>query len=384
METGDEVIVEVTAIAHGGHCIARHEGRVLFVRHAIPGERIRARIIEITKTFARADCIEVLEPSPNRIKPLCRYAGPGGCGGCDFQHVKQEHQRLLKSQIIKEQFARLAKMDVDVKVEEVIPFLGWRTRMEFNVSSNRKIALFRSRSNELIEIERCEIADPTIEIAQLNAVKLPAGKKVDVAVGSDNKVTVAIEGRQDFELVRQRVGGFEFTLAPESFWQSHRAAPELLSKVVSEFTSASTSDHIFDLYSGVGLFAAALLDRVGPTGRITMIEESTSAVTDARRNFASATNVEIIEGRVERMLGKFARADVVVLDPPRSGAGFKVIESIVKLAPRNITYVACDPAALARDSAYLKERGYEMEQIRAFDLFPMTQHMECVASFIRA
>lgn len=384
MEIGDEVIVDVTSIAHGGHCIARHEGRVLFIRHTIPGERIKARINEITKSFARADCIEVIQASPFRIKARCEYSGPGGCGGCDFQHISPEAQRNLKSQIIKEQFERLAKLAIDVRVEEVEPIYGWRTRMEFNVSVNRKVAMFKSRSKELIEIQRCEIADPAIEINTLNARKLPVGKKVDVAVGSDNKVTVAIEGRSEFELVKQNVAGFEFTLAPDSFWQSHKGAAQLLSEVVTEFAGARTSDHIFDLYSGVGLFASTLVDLVGPTGRITMIEESSSAITDARRNFASLDNVEILEGRVEKLLSKFARADVVILDPPRAGAGAKVVDQLVRLAPRNITYVACDPAALARDTSYLMEGGYRLDGVRAFDLFPMTQHMECVARFIQA
>lgn len=384
MQIGDEVVVEVSSIAHGGHCVARHEGRVLFIRHAIPGEKIRARITEITKNFARADCVAVIEASPSRVESNCAYSGPGGCGGCDFRHISIDKQRELKSLIIKEQFARLAKMEIEVVVEEVEPTSAWRTRMEFSVSPNRKIAMFRSRSNELIEIENCKIADPVIDIAAINARKLPVGKKVDVAVGSDSKVTVAIEGRSDFELVKQQVGGFEFTLAPESFWQSHKRAPELLSEVVRELSGAKPSDHVFDLYSGVGLFAAALLDVVGQTGRITMIEESTRAITDARRNFSNYEYVEVIEGRVEKALGKFARADVIVLDPPRAGAGIKVIEAMINLSPRNITYVACDPAALARDASYLNERGYKLDQIRAYDLFPMTQHMECVASFIKA
>ena len=383
MEIGEKVEVDITAVAHGGHAIARHDGQVIFVRHAIPGERVRVIILEVTKSFARGDCVEVISPSEHRVAPRCKYSGPGGCGGCDFQHIAIAEQRRLKSRVIAEQFARLAKLEVAVEVEDVEPAFGYRSRMEFTVSSGRKIALFKSRSKELVEIESCAIANPAIDIQSINERRLPAGKRVDVAVGSDGNVAVAIEGREDFQLVHQRVGEFEFTLAPESFWQSHIRAPELLVDVVLEMTEARAGDHIFDLYSGVGLFGAAFIDRVGPTGRITMIEESASAITDARRNFANYDTVEICAGRVERALADYARADQIILDPPRTGAGAKALAAMAELGPRGITYVACDPAALARDTAYLRDLGYQLDALRALDFFPMTHHVECVARFIQ-
>lgn len=340
-------------------------------------------ITELQKSFARGDCIEVIKPSSDRVTPRCKYSGPGGCGGCDFQHISAAGQRRLKALVIQEQFARLAKLSVDVEVEEVEPIFGYRSRMEFTVSPGRKAALFKSRSNELIEIEECAIADPGIDIEALNSRRLPIGKRVDVALGSDGKVSIAIEGREDFELVRQRVGNFDFTLAPESFWQSHVSAPKVLVAAVLEMTDAKAGDHIFDLYSGVGLFGAAFLDVVGKTGRITMIEESQSAVTDARRNFANYEIVEIHSARVERALSDYARADQIILDPPRTGAGAKTLAAAVNLEPRGITYVACDPAALARDAGYLRDLGYRLDALRAFDLFPMTHHVECVARFIQ-
>jgi tRNA/tmRNA/rRNA uracil-C5-methylase (TrmA/RlmC/RlmD family) len=184
-------------------------------------------------------------------------------------------------------------------------------------------------------------------------------------------------------LITQEVNGFQFQISPDSFWQSHRNAPEVLISAVRDFTEVKTGEHLLDLYSGVGLFASAFLGDIGPGGRITMVEEAASAVTDARRIFAEFPNVEILEGKVERVLGKLARADQVIIDPPRSGAGEKVIDLIAALAPDSLTYVACDPAALARDTAYLRQRGYDLASIRAFDLFPMTHHVECVARFIR-
>ncbi|MFM7874357.1 MAG: class I SAM-dependent RNA methyltransferase, partial [Actinomycetota bacterium] len=218
----------------------------------------------------------------------------------------------------------------------------------------------------------------------INNRKLPTGKKIDVAVGTTGDVVTSIEGRENIALIKQEVAGFEFSISPDSFWQSHTAAPQTLLAVVMEMSGLRQGDHFYDLYSGVGLFASGALLLVGPGGRITMIEESGNSITDARRNFANYETVEVIEGKVERELSKFVRGDVVVLDPPRAGAGERVIKSIAALNPRTIVYVACDPAALARDTAILEARGYELDAIRAFDLFPMTQHIESVARFIRS
>jgi tRNA/tmRNA/rRNA uracil-C5-methylase (TrmA/RlmC/RlmD family) len=382
MQIGERFDVDITAIAHGGHCIARHEGRVIFVRHAIPGERVTVEITDVTKSFARGNCISVIRGSEHRVKPPCKYAKPDGCGGCDFQHIEISHQRTLKSAIISEQFKRLAKMEMEVSVEEVPPYLHWRNRMEFTVSNNSKLGLFASRSSQIIDIDKCLIASDKIDIPTINARRLPKGKRVDVAITSTGQQEVVVEGRENFTLISEKVGEFDFSLNPISFWQSHSAAPELLSQVVRDFAEVKTSDHLFDLYGGVGLFTAAILTDVGQGGRITLIEFDENAITDAKRNFAAEERVEIVHGRVEKALKNYVAANVVVLDPPRSGAGATVIESIIALQPRAIVYVACDPASLARDTAYLKERGYKLEKLRAFDLFPMTAHMECVARFI--
>ena len=382
MQIGDRFDVDVTAIAHGGHCVARHEGQVIFVRHTIPGERITVEITDVTRSFARGNCVAVIEASPHRVKAPCRYATPHGCGGCDFQHIDLAYQRVLKSQIISEQFQRLARMEISVEVEEVLPTLHWRNRMEFTISDNSKLGLFASRSSQIIEIEQCLIASEKIDIPTINSRRLPKGKRVDVAVTSSGAQEISIEGRDNFSLITEKVGNVEFSLNPVSFWQSHKAAPELLSTTVRNFAAAKAGDHIFDLYGGAGLFAAALLPDVGPGGRVTIIESDDNAITDAKRNFASESRVEVVHGRVEKALKKYVTANLVVLDPPRSGAGAAVIDAVVSLQPRAIIYVACDPASLARDTAYLKERGFVLETLRAFDLFPMTAHMECVARFI--
>ena len=385
MNIGDRVAVEIGPIAHGGHCVARHEGQVIFVRHSIPGERALVEITEKTSKFLRGNAIEILEKSSHRVTPQCAYARWDGCGGCDFQHIELEYQRELKTQIIKEQFQRIAKKEISCPVEAVEPHNGlhWRKRMEFTVSENRKLALYKARSHDVIEIDSCQIADSRMNISEINSQKLPRRSKVDVAISRSGKQTIAIENRQNYELIDEGVDQI-LSVSPQSFWQSHISAPRTLVDAVASFSDIQVGDHVFDLYGGVGLFTADAVKRVGVAGRVTLIELDSQAITDARRNFSEYDTVEIVESSVDRALKKYARADVIILDPPRSGAGKNVVEQIVKLKPRVITYVSCDPASLARDCAYYEVRGYRMASIRAFDLFPMTQHMECVARFIPA
>lgn len=382
VEIGDRVQVEVTAIAHGGHCVARHEGQVIFVRYAIPGETVIVEITGKSKNFSRANCVEVLKSSPFRVKPPCVYATASGCGGCDFQHIDPAEQRRLKSQIIKEQFKRVAKLEVDVEVEEVAPGLHWRSRMEFTVTPTKKLGLFSARSNQLVEIDNCLIAHEATDISGINALKLPAGKKVDVVISSGGDRQVVIQDRENNSLVSENSTGKNFSLNPSTFWQSHINAPQTLTKVVKEFAQVKNGDHVFDLYGGAGLFTAALQEQIGAGGRITLIESDQNAITDARRVFALDANIEIVQSKVESALKRYVSADVVVLDPPRAGAGAQVVSAIAKLGARNLVYVACDPASLARDTGYLRDVGYELQEIRAFDLFPMTAHMECVARFM--
>jgi tRNA/tmRNA/rRNA uracil-C5-methylase (TrmA/RlmC/RlmD family) len=253
--------------------------------------------------------------------------------------------------------------------------------MEFNISKNRRVAMFQSRSNDLIEIESCKIADPKISIDALNSQNLEPGSKIEVVVdGLGN--THSDHSKSD--RLPYEVSGQKFEVSLESFWQSHKNAPSLLSDVVTMLAGYRAGDHIVDLYSGIGVLTSPSLKVIGLGGRLTLVEESESAISDAKWNFATANNVEICSGRVEKEIQKLSSCDLVILDPPRSGAGAKVLNEIVRLAPRTVIYVACDPAALARDAGYLATRSYAMDTLRAFDLFPMTQHMECVARFIRS
>jgi tRNA/tmRNA/rRNA uracil-C5-methylase (TrmA/RlmC/RlmD family) len=346
---GERFEAEVGPVAHGGHCVVRHEQRVVFVRHALPGERV---VVEVTEgrdgdRFWRGDAVSVLSASEDRVPAPCPYAGPGLCGGCDFQHVTAERQRSLKAAVVSEQLRRLAGLDLPVEVEEVPPLLRWRTRMRYVALPGGTRGLHVHRSDEVVEIDDCLIDAGTPE---------PAVESV---------VTSA--------------GAHDFRLHPDGFWQSHVEAPRVLVETVLSMLRPSSGERVLDLYAGVGLFAAFLADAVGPTGRVVAVEGSRAACSDARENLPPAVRVE--HGSVDRVLTTSYDEpfDLVVLDPPREGARRTVVEQVVDRAPRAVAYAACDPAALARDLATFAERGYALTGLRAFDLFPMTHHVECVA-----
>jgi tRNA/tmRNA/rRNA uracil-C5-methylase (TrmA/RlmC/RlmD family) len=398
-EIGQILRVEIEKIAHGGHFIARYEGAVLFVRHAIPGELVEVKITGIEKSLMRADVVAVIEASPSRVVPACKFAHAGGCGGCDFQHIQIQRQRELKSEVIAEQFARIAKMEIDVEVEEVSTPLHWRTRYAATTSTTGELGFKAAASTKVIAIDSCPVLLPEIDLPTLPRADIAASSRVDVALSSrgermvgvsklrnsrteQNNPVAIIEGKKSmFFDVATSFGESSYQVSQGSFWQGNINAPARLVEAVLDYAELREGDHVMDLYGGVGLFAAAALPFIGASGKVDLLEASSSATRDAAQNFRSTKNVAIHTVDVAKALRNFESADVVLLDPPRTGAGSNVIEAIVALAPRSIIYIACDPAALARDTGYLNTQGFHLRAIRAFDLFPMTHHVESVALF---
>jgi tRNA/tmRNA/rRNA uracil-C5-methylase (TrmA/RlmC/RlmD family) len=383
--------VEVTVgpVAHGGHCVARPvDGPVLFVRHALPGERVRVEVTERRAGFWRADAVEVLEASPDRVPPPCPFARPGRCGGCDFQHVSMSAQRSLKATVVQEQLARLGgRADVPVSVEALDPALGWRTRVQYAVDADGRLGFHPFRSHAVIPVDRCPIAAPAA-LAVL-ASRWPAGlASVEVVASSGGDVAVLTRRSRTGRArvvrgpgrVREVVAGREFVLDPDAFWQVHRAAPAVLAGAVVDLLAPRAGERAWDLYAGAGLFAAALAPLVD---RVTAVESDPRGVAAARRSLADLSNVHLVAGDVRSALDSMRWVDVVVLDPPRSGAGRAVVEAIAARRPRAVAYVACDPAAFARDVASFAGLGYPLTRVRAFDAFPMTHHVECVGLFER-
>ncbi len=417
LEVGAQVDLEVGEVAHGGACVARHEGQAVFVRHALPGERVVAEVTEARRDFARADAIEVLRPAHGRVEPPCPWARPGQCGGCDWQHASPATQRAMKARIVADQLRSLAGLDVDVIVSAVpgdADGLGWRTRVQYAVSEDGIAGLRRHRSHDVVAIDWCRIAAPgVVELgvparrwlgsASVEAIAGGSGDRALVLtprrrkrrpvvpdVGETSVVVVDDKGRVDAVQgrpgVREQALGRTFWVGGSGFWQVHPGAATALSAAVLDALDPQPGELAVDLYAGVGLFTAALATAVDATGEVVSVEGAAGSVADARINLRDLPNVRVHEGRVDvelRRLG-LGRVDVVVLDPPRTGAGADVVGLICALAPRAVAYVACDPAALARDVAAFAELGYLLDGLRGFDLFPMTQHVECVARLVPA
>jgi len=393
LKIGDLLDVTIEKVAHGGHFIARHNGAVIFVRHAIPGEQCTIEITSTGSSFNRADVVSVQQPSEFRVEPPCRHAHRLGCGGCDFQHISPGYQRVLKSDVITEQFSRIAKKEISVEVEQVGDPIGWRTRAIATTNRNGKLGFYKSRSHSIAPVDDCLICVKGMNFSEVATRSLKGDVRVEISSSNTGERTIALAPTRGEEKARitegqavlhEVVHGKTLEVSQDSFWQSHVKAPEVLTQAVLDFAQLKSGEHVLDLYGGVGLFTAAIIDVIGPDGHVDLIEGSKVATEDARRNFADATNVTIATGDVAKLLPRVTSADVVVLDPPREGAGRDVIMQITALEPRAIVYVACDPAALARDTAYLEDHSYSLAKLRAFDLFPMTHHIECVALYERA
>jgi tRNA/tmRNA/rRNA uracil-C5-methylase (TrmA/RlmC/RlmD family) len=384
---GTSLTVAVGPVAHGGHCVARHEGRVVFVRHTLPGETVRAVVTDGAEgsSFWRADAVEVLTPAADRVPPPCPWSGPGRCGGCDWQHVSVPAQRALKAEVVREQLAHLAHLDVAVDVEPVpgdADGLGWRTRVTWAVGEDGSAGLRRHRSHEVVPVDSCRIAHPLVDEAGVTRTTWPGRGSVEVSASvATGERLVLPDGRGDGALT-EVVGDRGFRVTGGGFWQVHPGAAATLLAAVMDGLQPQPGDTALDLYGGVGLFTARLAEVVGPTGRVTLVESDRVAVADARHNLAELPAVRVERGRVDHVLRRLrtGRADLVVLDPPRSGAGRAVVDLVARqVRPRRVAYVARDPAALARDLTWFAERGYRLTGLRAFDIFPMTHHVECVA-----
>ncbi|NYV73546.1 class I SAM-dependent RNA methyltransferase [Streptomyces sp. UH6] len=424
---GEEYEVEIGPVAHGGHCIARtDEGQVLFVRHTLPGERVVARVTEGEEgaRFLRADAVHIIEASKDRVEAPCPFAGPGKCGGCDWQHAKPGAQRRLKGEVVAEQLQRLAGLTPEEAGWDgtVMPAEGdkvpagqvpsWRTRVQYAVDPGTgQAGLRKHRSHEVQVIDHCMIAAEGVSELGIERREWSGMESVEAiaATGSqdrqviltpregarlpivelDRPVSVMRVGEKDGGVhrvhgrpfVRERADGRTYRVGSGGFWQVHPKAADTLVTAVMQGLLPRKGETALDLYCGVGLFAGALADRLGDEGAVLGIESGKRAVEDARHNLDGFDRVRIEQGKVEAVLPRtgITEVDLIVLDPPRAGAGRKTVSHLASLGARRIAYVACDPAALARDIAYFRDGGYRVRTLRVFDLFPMTHHVECVA-----
>ena len=387
--------LELTAgpAANGGSCVARHDGRVVFVRYALPGETVRVRVTSQRGSYWNADAIEVLEASPDRIDPLCPIAGVDGSGCCDLSFAQPQAVRRLKGEVVANQLARLGDYRWEGCAEPVGAggALGWRTRVRLAVGADGHAGFHRYHSTDLVTDLRCGQL-PDGMLAGLDSRRWRPGDQVHVVldddgrrhVGSTNKdrrgVTVS-EG--DRECV-QRVGERSWRLPVTAFWQSHREAPAAYTALVSQWAAGQQGGQAWDLYGGAGLFAVALAESVGDRGLVLTVDTSRPAAEAARSALADLGQVHVVSESVRRFLeGRNDGADIAVLDPPRAGAGREVIDLLAATGIPRVIHIGCEAASFARDIGLYQRHGYRVEQLRVFDAFPLTHHVECFALLSR-
>ncbi len=412
MSKPESIVLELTAMAHGGRALGRHHGQVIFVPYAIPGEVVEVEVVESSRHWAQARLVKVLEPSPHRVAPPCPYFGPEGCGGCQFQHIAYEAQVEFKRQVVVDQLARVGGLR-EVHVQEAIgaaePW-GYRNHAQFRITPEGRLGFLAANSHDVIPVQECLILDPLLdELWAALDIVWPQLHRVSLRCGSatgDLMVVFELERYEDFDIevdlpvscvllladgepvvlignsyLTEHVAGRDYRISAGSFFQVNTAGAEALVALVREYLAPAKDETLVDLYCGVGLFGLAL---AGDVARVVGVEADPGAAADFRVNAQEFDHVELLEERAETALRHVeGTVDLVVLDPPRSGAGPAVIEEIVRLSPRRVVYVSCDPATLARDARHLVGSGYQLRKVQPVDLFPQTYHIESVALFAR-
>jgi tRNA/tmRNA/rRNA uracil-C5-methylase (TrmA/RlmC/RlmD family) len=397
-----ELTLTVGQAANGGSCVARHEGQVVFVRYALPGEVVRAEVTSEKDAYLHAAAVEILEASPDRVESLCPIAGPAGAGCCDLAFVDPDAARVIKGQVVVNQLERIAGYTPEGELVAERVGAGdataWRTRARMKAGLDGRIGYYRYHSDDLVEAPNCAQlpAEMTAGIADRD---FPPRADVHVVIDDDGQRHVIAAGpwegrgargrgfpRPNFRVVEgnkesvQRVGDRVWQVPVTGFWQSHRDAARTYSELVASRAELERGMTAWDLYGGAGLFAAALADGVGDIGQVLSVDMTRSASSTAQRALADLPQVRVINGSVRKVLAELReRPDVAVLDPPRAGAGKEVIKQVADAGTPRVIHIGCEVAAFARDVGLYREHGYEVDELRVFDAFPLTHHMECVA-----
>ena len=389
MNAGDLLTLNIEKVAHGGLCVARHDGVVIFVRHALPDEIVEAKLISLApgKRSWFAQTISVKKASEKRITPKCEFFKADGCGGCDWQHADSQYQRELKLEVLVEQlerFGQVANARQISSINAVEPSQSnWRTRIRVVANDEGKWGFRKTRSHEVQVVDKCLIADNSIN----DVLKtLPAGNPDDeilIVKSKEETIVYPVEKRApSAPNSTQEVDGHDFAVAGDGFWQVHPGAASVLSRQIKESVKGLKVESFADLYAGVGVLAHSLLQEF-PTANAIVVEADRSAAQNAKENLKSFKNVQVSSERVDKWVREVKnKFDVVILDPPRSGAGQTVMQQICRQTLQKIIYIACDPAALARDVLIAKKNGWKLETVVAFDLFPQTHHIESVAVLV--
>jgi 23S rRNA (uracil1939-C5)-methyltransferase len=403
--------VDLLAPAHGGVCLGRlPDGRAVFVPFALPGERVRVRLVESKRTFARAELLEVLQPAPQRIAPRCPHYGL--CGGCHYQHTDYATQCALKAAILREQLQRLAGI-VEPPLRPIVPSpqpWNYRNTVQFHLDPQGRLGYHRADSHQVVAIRECHLPEPVLNQVwpQLEFEPRLGLERVELRAGSGEEVLLILESQDpqppefsvDFPLsavhlspagtivlagedyLVMEILGRPFKVSAPSFFQVNTAQAAAMVQHLLDILPLTPQSTLLDVYCGVGLFTAFLAPRVG---RCLGVEVSPSACEDFAVNLDEFDHVALYQGAAEEILPWLdVRPDVVVVDPPRAGMAPAALEALIRLGPTYLAYVSCDPATLARDLKHLLGAGYRLLHITPFDLFPQTYHIESISLLVRA
>ena len=407
MSSSPTLQVELSSLAYGGDALGRlPDGRLVFVPFALPGERVSVHLVEEKRHHARAELVEVLQPSPERVAPRCLHYGV--CGGCHYQHLSYEGQLEAKRAILLEQLQRIAGIPnppVMPTVPSSQPF-GYRNHIQFHLTPLGALGYHKSLSNHVFPIQECHLPGEAISAVwpQLDFEPLPGLERIGLRQGSNDEVQLILESRQaeapetrvedlplsvvhvspwgslvlaGSEYLDIEVLGRLFRVSAGAFFQANTpVAAEMVAYVLAQLALRPETT-LLELYCGVGLFSAFLAPRVG---RLIGVEASPQACADFESNLDDFENVELYEASAEQFVGSVdIRPDIILVDPPRAGLGREITAGVLALRPQVIAYISCDPATLSRDARQLVDGGYRLEQITPFDAFPQTYHIESIS-----
>lgn len=391
LTVGDVLELTCGAPGHGGFVIARHEGRAMFVRGALPDETVRARVTEVKKSYARASVVEVLTASPHRVGDTCPAAA-GGAGCCDLTIATPEYQRELKSQVLRDLLVRFGGFrsgvfETCVEPLSSAPVTGWRHRARLVADGAGRLGQHAHRSDAVVVAPCAQLPAELTDLA--GTLTAEPGVEVALVLDDSGSAHAAIPARRGkpakglagSALARYRVGARTWKIPVGGFWQAHRDAASRYSEHVADHVRRYGGErgHAWDLYGGAGVFAAALVDE---GYSVDVVETAGGAIAAGKQTLADAP-VVFHRGDVASRLKGLKAPSVVVLDPPRTGAGAAVMAAVTAVEPQAIVYVGCDPAALARDLGAACDHGYRVAELDAFDAFPGTHHAEAIAVLVR-
>lgn len=385
-----EIEITLTGIAHLGEAIGKHNGKVVFVPYAIPGETVKAKIIKDEKDYYRAEILDIIEPSFFRENPPCKLFGI--CGGCSFQHVAYSYQIKLKEIVVMEQLKRIGGFEnpedfTNLTLKAENPY-NYRNRADFSINRQNLLGFKIRGTHKFLHVEYCHIMHNEInKILSLLQGKKPKRKTHNITIRygintgkwliQPEMDTVEIETGQTF--YTERLLGYDFTISAPSFFQVNTYQAEKLIQTVLNYIT-SEDKIIIDAYAGVGTFTVFLAQK---SEKVIAIEESRSAYKDAQINIKNLDNITYLCKKTEEALFESKiNGDAILLDPPRVGCMKDVLQAIAGKKIKKVIYVSCEPSTLARDLKYLKEKGYKLKEIQPVDMFPQTYHIENVALMI--